>query len=138
MDGASAEVERLDTLVDVTVFVPSGAVATEHARCLLPDTVSHTDAAMNAGRAALLVVALTSAPHRLFSATEDRLHQQFRAEAMPDSIGLVGQLRADGIAAVISGAGPTVLAFARGVTDRAPKGWTVHELDVEQCGVTLI
>jgi len=57
---------------------------------------------------------------------------------MPDSFALVGQLRAEGIAAVISGAGPTVLAFARGVTDRAPKGWAVHELDVEQCGVTLI
>lgn len=138
IDGAAAEVERLDTTVDVTVFVPSEAVATERARGLLPETVSHADAALNAGRAALLVAALTSAPHRLISATEDRLHQQYRAEAMPASYKLVRQLRVDGIAAVISGAGPTVLAFARGVADLAPAGWDVHELQVEPRGASLV
>lgn len=138
VDGAAAEVERLDTSVEVTVFVPSSAVSTEKARGLLPETVPHADAAFNAGRAALLIAALTVAPHRLISATEDRLHQSYRAEAMPDSYKLLRRLRVEGIPAIISGAGPTVLAFARGVADQVPEGWNVHELDVDQAGVQAI
>lgn len=138
VDGAAAEVERLDTSVGVTVFVPSSAVSTEKARGLLPETVPHADASFNAGRAALLIAALTGAPHRLISATEDRLHQSYRAEAMPDSYKLLRRLRVEGIPAIISGAGPTVLAFARGVADQVPAGWNVHELDVDQSGVQVV
>jgi homoserine kinase len=138
IDGAAAEVERLRTDVQVTVFVPPAAVSTEKARGLLPDEVPHRDAAINAGRAALLVAALTGAPHRLISATEDRIHQSYRAEAMPGSYKLLRQLRVEGIPTIISGAGPTVLAFARGVADRAPEGWTVHELDVDIDGVHVV
>src|SRR5690606_5215888 len=138
VDGAAAAVERLDTAVQVTVFVPPGGVSTHHARGVLPETVSHADAAMNSGRAALLVAALTGAPHRLISATEDRLHQSYRADEMPGSYRLVRNLRVEGVPAVISGAGPTVLAFARGVTDAAPDGWTVHELDVDAGGVASL
>ncbi len=131
IDGASAEVERLDTGVQVTAFVPPEAVSTEKARGLLPETVPHRDAAVNAGRAALLIAALTTAPERLIWATEDRIHQTYRAEAMPESYKLLRQLRVEGIPTIISGAGPTVLSFARGVADRAPEGWAVHELDVD-------
>lgn len=138
IDGAAAEVERLDTDVAMTVFVPPTAVSTEKARGLLPETVPHRDAAVNAGRAALLVAALTGAPHRLIAATEDRLHQSYRAEAMPDSYKLLRQLRVDGVPAIISGAGPTVLAFARGVADASPEGWTVHELDVDAVGAQVL
>ncbi|MBD8605615.1 homoserine kinase [Aeromicrobium sp. CFBP 8757] len=138
IDGAAASVERLDTDVAVTVFVPSTAVSTEKARGLLPETVPHRDAAVNAGRAALLVAALTGAPHRLISATEDRLHQAYRAEAMPDSYKLLRALRVDGVPTIISGAGPTVLAFARGVAEAVPAGWSVHELDVDATGVRVV
>ena len=138
VEGTAAAVERLDVSVDVTVFVPAVAVATRHARGLLPESVPHDDAAMNAGRAALLVVALTTAPHRLMAATEDRLHQHYRTDAMPESDALVRQLRADGVAAVISGAGPTVLAFTRGIADRVPAGWVAHELEVEPRGAAVV
>lgn len=131
VDGAAAEVQRLDTSVEVTAFVPPDAVSTEKARGLLPETVPHRDAAVNAGRAALLVAALTTAPDRLIWATEDRIHQTYRADAMPESYKLLRQLRVEGIPTIISGAGPTVLSFARGVADRAPEGWVVHELDVD-------
>lgn len=137
-DGAAAEVERLDTSVEVTVFVPPAAVSTEKARGLLPATVSHRDAAANAGRAALLVAALTVAPRRLISATEDWLHQSYRAEAMPDSYKLLRQLRVEGVPTIISGAGPTVLSFARGIADRGPEGWAVHELAVDQAGARVV
>ena len=142
IEGAAAEVERLDTEVEVTVFVPSLAVSTKAARDLLPAQVSHADAAANSGRTALLIAALTGAGptgfDRLISATEDRLHQSYRAEAMPASYQLVRQLRVEGIPAVISGAGPTVLAFARGVADRAPDGWSVLELEVDAGGATVV
>lgn len=138
IDGAAAEVERLTTDVDVTVFVPPSAVSTAKARGLLPETVPHQDAALNAGRAALLVAALTGRPHRLISATEDRIHQSYRAEAMPESYKLLRQLRVDGVPAIISGAGPTVLAFARGVAEAAPAGWTVHELAVDADGARVV
>lgn len=138
IEGAAAEVERLGTDVQVTVFVPPAAVSTEKARGLLPDEVPHADAATNAGRAALLVAALTGAPHRLISATEDRIHQSYRAEAMPESYKLLRQLRVEGIPTIISGAGPTVLSFARGIADRAPAGWAVHELDVDTDGARVL
>jgi homoserine kinase len=138
IEGAAAEVERLETDVQVTVFVPSAEVSTQKARGLLPETVPHADAALNAGRAALLIAALTGSPGRLISATEDRLHQAYRAEAMPASYKLLRQLRVEGVPAIISGAGPTVLAFARGVADQAPEGWVVHELDVDRTGVQVV
>nr|WP_269205081.1 homoserine kinase [Motilibacter aurantiacus] len=92
-------------------YVPSEPVATEYARSLLPAAVPHPDAARNAGRAALLVHALTADPGLLLTATEDRLHQGYREPAMPRSAALVARLRSAGVPAVISGAGPTVLAL---------------------------
>ena len=104
---------RLDPHSSLTgvAFVPAQPVATAYARQLLPATVPHADAARNAGRAALLVAALTRNPALLLPATEDALHQVYRRPAMPRSAQLVDDLRAEGIPAVISGAGPTVLAL---------------------------
>ncbi len=131
----------VDPRVRAEVFVPSTPVATEVARGLLPATVPHADAAANSGRAALLVAALAGRPEHLLAATRDYLHQEQRRPAMPDSLALVHRLRADGIPAVISGAGPTVLALVgaggRDLTDRTPPGWTHHVLDVEARGVVV-
>ena len=126
----------VDARVRAVVFVPPHALSTELARGLLPDAVPHADAAADAGRAALLVAALGRAPEHLLAATRDYLHQEYRRPAMPDSLALVDALRADGVPAVVSGAGPTVLAFvadgvpaaARVADDArwraAPTGWT--------------
>ncbi|QDQ97288.1 homoserine kinase [Tomitella fengzijianii] len=94
------------------VFVPTTRSSTSAARGLLPEQVPHTAAAFNAGRSALMVVALTQRPDLLLEGTEDLLHQPYRAEAMPESAQLVAALRERGIAAAISGAGPTVLALS--------------------------
>jgi homoserine kinase len=107
---------RLDVHPDVVpvVFVPATKASTASARKLLPPTVPHRDAALNAARAGLLVVALTRRPDLLLTATQDRLHQTYRAPAMARSAALVERLRAAGVPATISGAGPTVLALAAG------------------------
>ena len=118
------------------VFVPSESSATHAARAVLPAAVPHADAAFNVSRSALLVLALTGRPELLLAATEDRLHQGYRAAAMPASAALVGDLRAQGIAAVVSGAGSSVLALADGNTQVAlstaavPAGWQVMELPI--------
>jgi homoserine kinase len=120
------------------VFVPSGGSLTEAVRAALPPAVPHGDAAFNAGRSALLVHALTRAPELLFPATEDRLHQPYRAGTAPASAALVARLRAGGVAAMISGAGPTVLALAvNGWTPPELPGWQVWPLDVDTTGATV-
>jgi homoserine kinase len=109
---------RLDPLPGLTpvLCVPDVPVATEQARQVLPAAVPHGDAARNAARSALLVAALTNPEARpdagvLLDATLDFLHQPYRAASMPASALLVGALRAAGIPAVVSGAGPAVLAL---------------------------
>jgi homoserine kinase len=96
------------------VAVPDYELSTDAARALLPASVGHHAAAMNSGRAALLIHALTQKPEFLLAGTEDFLHQSYRAEAMRPSARLLGALRAAGHAAVVSGAGPTVLVLANG------------------------
>jgi homoserine kinase len=123
-------------------FVPEKQVSTARARALLPETVPHADAARNSGRAALLVTAVTTRPDLLLDATDDRIHQPYRAPAMPATASLVRRLRDAGVAAVVSGAGPSVLALATAATADdvlalAPKRWTARRLQVDPAGATV-
>jgi homoserine kinase len=136
--------------VRLVAFVPSHPVETLVARGLLPVEVPHRDAAHNAGRAGLLVAALTGQLGRqstpeltaaLMAATDDRLHQPYRESAMPDSAALTRRLRAQGVPAVISGAGPTVLALLPSLETEdpdAPSGWATMRLAVDAAGATLV
>lgn len=143
-EGAAAHAVRLDPAPQVraVVFVPAAVLATEAARGMLPAVVPHGDAAHSAGRAALLVAAMTSRPDLLLAATEDRLHQAYRADAMPQSAELVSRLRGAGVAAVVSGAGPSVLALTTAAGPGigavgAPAGWVVLDLEVESQGARV-
>ncbi|MFJ4710631.1 homoserine kinase [Streptomyces sp. NPDC088785] len=140
--GRAVRLAAADSIVPV-VFVPGKPVLTEMARGLLPRSVPHVDAAANAGRAALLVEALTRRPELLLPATEDRLHQEYRAPAMPESAALVERLRADGVPAMISGAGPTVLALVEdGAADKvarlAGEGWAANRLALDVEGASVL
>ena len=97
--------------VEVVVFVPETQLATRTARAVLPATVPLAAAAAGAGRAALLVHALTADPTHLHAATRDWLHQEARRPSYPDTMELVDLLRSQGHAAVVSGAGPSVLVL---------------------------
>jgi homoserine kinase len=143
--GDGVRVHRADVHPDITpvVFIPSSRASTKKVRGLLPEQVPFTDAAANSARTALLGLALTRSPELLLDATEDRLHQGYRASAMPRTAALVAALRADGVPAVVSGAGPTVLALpTRGtfeaVAARQPRGWEVVPLPVEPTGATVV
>jgi homoserine kinase len=132
----------VDPRVEVVVFVAPEPVETRLARGLLPDTVPHRSAAANAGHAALLVAALSRQPELLFAATEDLLHQHYREPAMPETTALLRALRADRVPAVVSGAGPSVLAFTdasekESLAARAPVGWQAFSLPVDRRGAVL-
>jgi homoserine kinase len=159
---------RVDVDMEVVVFVPEQRMATERTRGLLPDVVPHEDAAANAGRAALLMAALaaqtaqtpsgtaestapgsaapgsatTLPPDALLAATEDRIHQNYRSPAMPASAALLSRLREKGVPAVLSGAGPAVLAFTTtslvdSIASEVGNGWHKRPLNVDPDGARV-
>jgi homoserine kinase len=97
--------------VSPLVFVPESTMSTALARSLQPTSVPHEDAIFNVSRSALLIAALIQSPELLLAATEDKLHQSYRASAMPETDALIQLLRANGLAAVVSGAGPSLLVL---------------------------
>ncbi len=141
--GARADTLTVSDGVHPVVLVPTATLSTHVARGLLPAVVPHADAAFNAGRAALLVHALTSEPNLLLAATQDRLHQSQRAVAMPGTADLVGRLRDAGLAAVVSGAGPSVLVLGArpdvvtAVSALLPDGWRLLDLRVDVSGARV-
>ena len=135
----------VDTRIRAIAFIPASAVATSKARKMLPETIAHKDAARNSANAALLVHALTLRPDLLYRATEDFLHQSYRSEAMPASFELLTKLRAAGVAAFISGAGPSVLVLHTGnesevaeLIQSAGSKFEAKPLEISPTGATLI
>lgn len=140
---------EVDDSVRPVVLVPPFESSTAAARGALPTTVAHADATHAAARTALLVASLTGAlsgsdADTLLAATEDRLHQPYRAAAAPATTELVVGLRDRGLAAVVSGAGPTVLVLARDevevelATAVAPADWRCHAVTVDRPGARII
>jgi homoserine kinase len=146
-EGMSFRATRLEPHRDLmpVLLVPEQTSATATTRGLLPAEVPYADAAFTAGRAALLVHALTAEPRLLLAATEDRLHQPYRRAAYPATGRLVDALRASGVAAAVSGAGPTVLAFPTNgelpaqlrPDGKVTAGFTQYRLDVARTGAII-
>ncbi|GAA2040168.1 homoserine kinase [Agromyces tropicus] len=133
--------------VSPLVLVPEHEMSTALARSLQPQSVPHEDAVFNVSRSALLVAALIQSPELLLAATEDKLHQSYRAEAMPETDRLIRLLRAAGHPAVVSGAGPSILVLAsdpseradavRLVEESADTAWQALPLAVDFLGATV-
>ena len=135
--------------VSLLVAVPrETTMSTAVARSLQPDTVPHSDAIFNLSRSALLVAALIQSPELLHAATEDKLHQDYRAEAMPETSSLIQALRREGFAAVVSGAGPSILVLSDDPGERMRAAdlihansdtvWDCHMLAVDFKGATVV
>jgi homoserine kinase len=151
--GGSAHAVRLEPLDSLrpVVIVADSPVRTEVARGLLPERVPHEDAAFNSGRSALLVAGLTAFPEVLLEATQDRLHQDYRASAMPATADLLARLRAAGVPAIVSGAGPSILALMSGkagleqvtaIVDSSAgetgTAWSISPLEIERHGASIL
>jgi len=108
-----------------------GELATRTARAMLPDAVSHEDAAFNVAHAGLLAASIaTGRPELLGAALADRLHEPYRAAAVGDLAEVHDILRDAGAAGVaLSGAGPTVIGLVAGDTDES-----AHSLAEEVAG----
>ncbi|MFT4285566.1 MAG: homoserine kinase [Protaetiibacter sp.] len=135
--------------VSPLVAVPrERTMSTALARSLQPDSVPHEDAIFNVSRSALLIAALVQSPELLLAATEDKLHQSYRASAMPETDALIQVLRADGLAAVVSGAGPSILVLgsdpaqrlraAELIASHAESHWECLMLAVDFRGATVV
>ncbi|WP_127792992.1 homoserine kinase [Agromyces sp. LHK192] len=134
--------------VSPLVLVPEHEMSTALARSLQPAQVPHEDAVFNVSRSALLVAALIQSPELLLQATEDKLHQSYRAEAMPETDRLIKALRTAGHPAVVSGAGPSILVLAsdpserpdaiRVAEDAADTAWQALALAVDFKGATVV
>jgi homoserine kinase len=135
--------------VSPLVAVPhERTMSTALARSLQPESVPHEDAIFNVSRSALLIAALVQSPELLLAATEDKLHQSYRASAMPETDALIHLLRADGLAAVVSGAGPSILVLgsdpgqrlraAELIEQHAESTWECLMLAVDFRGATVV
>ncbi|MGN6127598.1 MAG: homoserine kinase [Humibacter sp.] len=149
MSGAGPQHKKLMVHRGVSplVFVPEHVMSTALARSLQPTSVPHEDAVFNVSRSALLVAALVQSPELLLAATEDKLHQNYRAKAMPETDRLISALRDEGFPAVVSGAGPSILvlcsdpaqrlAAAELVAERSETTWQPLLLAVDFLGATV-
>jgi homoserine kinase len=138
----------LGEALTAVLCVPPFSLSTSEARGVLPASIPHADAAANAGRSALLVAAMAGEPGALLDATEDFLHQPYRAQVMPDTADLLFRLRRARVPAVVSGAGPAVLALLVTGEDPAPDvvdsiaretgiAWHVIPLDIDRQGAAV-
>ncbi|HEX9125121.1 MAG TPA: homoserine kinase [Methylomirabilota bacterium] len=131
------------------VLVPEAESSTSEARAVLPDTVKRADAVFNLQRMGLLLAALASGRvDVLGAAMEDRLHQPQRQTLFPwmDAVRQAA-LEAGALGCVLSGAGPSLLAAVRGVTQpvagameralaSAGVAGRAHSLPVDTVGAT--
>ena len=146
-DGPKAKKLIVHRGVSPLVCVPVATMSTALARSLQPASVPHADAVFNVSRSALLIAALIQSPELLLEATEDKLHQDYRASAMPETNALIQELRRNGLAAVVSGAGPSILVLASDpsqrlvaaelVADNSDNPWESLMLAVDFKGATV-
>lgn len=135
----------VDPRIGVLAFIPSAELSTSKARKMLPDSIPHSEAVRNSINTALIVQALQTRPDLLLTATEDFLHQKYRKDAMPASFALMSKFRSAGVAAFISGAGPTVLVLHTGgdteaaeLAHAAGEPFTMIPLGVSRAGVSVV
>lgn len=145
----------VDAGVRASIFVPDYELSTAQARAALLNTVPFADAVFNVSRMGLLIGAMNPSalageqdPNELlFTATQDKLHQSYRAPLMKPSAELIDLLREHGYAAAVSGAGPCVCVLHNGdasddlnqiATAQLASGhWRVLHLNVDTQGVQV-
>lgn len=145
-DGRARAIQMpLHPAIHPVVFVPPHRMATATARTALPGQVPLNDAIFNLSRASLLIHALRDRPDLLVDATEDALHQRARAGIYPESVALLDDLRAMGLPALVSGAGPSVLVLghapdhtSQALSTHAPEGWQVIDIPVAATGARVV
>jgi homoserine kinase len=124
-------------------LVPPTRQATVAARAVLPEHLSRAEVVLQAGRAGHVLAALAGVWPVAPAVAGDRLHEPARLEVMAPSAAILRDLRAAGIHAWLSGAGPSVAAAVSAVDPDAlgtvrssaqAHGFTLHELVFDLAG----
>jgi homoserine kinase len=128
----------------IVVWVPTARTSTEESRGKLPASVSLADATFNVGRTALLVAALAAGDAAaLSSATADRLHQDIRLAAAPESRrAMNAAVEAGAWCSWLSGSGPTIAALvapdvAKAVAAALPSTGQARVLSLDHRGAVI-
>lgn len=132
-------------------LIPDFTLSTKEARAVLPETVSLKDAVFNVSRAALLLSALSNGNFELLKVgLNDKLHQQYRGELIPDFHFIFNKCEELGsLGTYLSGAGPTIMTL---IQDNNPvfvekiqeslkslsNKWTIKELSIDKKGTFII
>ena len=144
--------QEVYTRLKFAAIIPDFELKTEKARACLPKEVAHKDAVYNLSRAALFSASLlTGKFENLRTAVDDRLHQPYRMELIPNVKEVFDIAYTHGAyAAYISGAGPTVMAIADesnkffagklqfSLENAGLGSWKVHELSIDNEGTKLL
>jgi homoserine kinase len=96
------------------LLVPASQILTKDARAALPNDVPRADAVFNLAHASTFVAAVLKSDGAMLSlAMHDRLHEAARLKLIPALDAIVSAARGAGaFGAGLSGAGPSVIAFA--------------------------
>ena len=115
MEGKQVTVARFPVPRELrcVLFIPNAVLLTKKARGILPKRIPRADAIYNASRVALWIAALRERRWEwLDAATQDRLHQPYRAKLVPGMYALFDAAKDAGArGAALSGAGPSIIAF---------------------------
>lgn len=144
--------QEVYTRLKFVAIIPDFELKTEKARACLPKEISHRDAVYNLSRAALFSASLLIGKfENLKTAVDDRLHQPYRMELIPNVREVFDIAYTHGAYAVyISGAGPTVMAIADesntyfagklqfSLENAGLGNWKVHELTIDNEGTKIL
>ena len=109
----------VDEGLSAVLLVPDVEIPTDKARAVMPKQIPMQDAVHNIGRAALLALALSRGDAKYLAlATQDVLHQPYRAPLFPPMTGIFDAAMDAGARGVfLSGSGSTILALAESRLD---------------------
>lgn len=135
----------------VIAIIPEFTLSTDKARKALPDRYAGKDVVFNISRSALLVASLVTGDlEKLTTALKDRIHQPYRTAFIPGMQEIIAGITNQGAyGAVLSGAGPTLLAlchrdrvssikpYLQDFFSRQPYSFELRELNIDHRGVTV-
>jgi len=137
--------------IKFALIIPDFYLPTKEARKVIPKTITVKEAVFNISRAALVTAAfLTGNLENLYVSMQDRIHQPYRKDLIPNWDDITNQaieLGAKGV--FLSGAGPTIIAvldqdyqkFQREMqqkVDGLNERWTVKIANICRQGVQVL
>lgn len=126
-------------------WVPETQTSTEKSRTAIASSIPLADVVFNIGHTALLMAAFAAGDIAVLrEATKDRMHQDVRFSASPNSHeAYQAALATDAWCTWLSGSGPTVGVLcakvdASGIADQLPKSGVSHILNIDHDGAVFI